>query len=208
CALASHALYDSRPLTLAEGTRYVSKWSEGNDPLERLARFPTALTNSVAGIPPDLAANYQGKLNDSRYKFRFTFEESPRAFSSARPLATALLVLAACGAWVMLRGARPLRSLAAACLAILLWNAGLHAFWGVGLFLYSQHWQLAFCLLLAGPLFAPRRFEWAGIALVFGFTLAVVAGRCLPLDVSSGRGSHSCSDSPSRWWPRTGWWVG
>jgi predicted membrane protein len=174
-ALASLALYDSRPLTASEGVRYVSKWSEDNQPLERLARFPTALANSVAGIPPNLATNYQGRLNDSKYKFRFTYEDAAGVFSSARPLATLVLVLSLCGGWVMWRGARTLRGLAAASLAILVWNAGLHAFWGVGFFLYSQHWQLAFCLLLLGPLFIPKRFALAASGLIAALTLAVAA---------------------------------
>jgi len=199
-ALASSAVYDSRPLTLAEGTRYVSKWTQGNEPLERLSGFPSALANSVAGVPPKLAANYQANLNDSRYKFRFTFENAPRAFSADRPLATGLLILAVCGGWIMLRGVRPVRSLAAASLAILAWNAGLHAFWGVGLFLYSQHWQLAFCLLLLGPLFLPRRFQLAASVLIAALTLAVAAQNFMVGRVMLAHFSHP--EAPAALTPR------
>ncbi|MCP4038636.1 MAG: hypothetical protein GY733_16975 [bacterium] len=169
------AVYDVRPLNLEQGKRYVTKWTENNDPVARLAHFPTAMVNSVAGLAPDLAPNYQGQLNDSRYKFRFSYETTPSAFSTSRPLALVLLCAAALGAWAFASGDIRLRSAAAASFAILLTNAILHAFWGVGHFLYSQHWQLAFTLFLIGPMLLPGRGRVGGGLLVLGITLAVVA---------------------------------
>ena len=169
------AIYDMRPLNFQEGERYITKWSEGNDRLARFAQFPTALVNSVAGVPPDRAPNYQGQINDSRYKFRFTFDTTPGAFSGSRPLAWLLLMTSLLGGIVLARGDTQQRCAAAASLLILAGNALLHSFWGVGHFLYSQHWQPVFCLLLAGPLFLRGRARVAGAGLVAAITLAVAA---------------------------------
>jgi len=174
-ALVSFTLYDSRPLTAEAGVRYVSKWTEGNDPSQRAAWFPTAAANSVVGTQPLLSDNYQARKNTSRYLFRFTFDDTPGVFSAARPIATVLVVVAFIGGALMLRGSSTQRAVAGASLAILGFNAVLHTFWGVGHFLYSQHWHLAFCLLLIGVLAAPRRFELVANVALVALTLAVLA---------------------------------
>lgn len=74
----------------------------------------------------------------------------------------------------MFRGSRPQRAALWAALAILLVNGALHSFWGVGHFLYSQHWHLAFSLLVVGPLFAAARFQLASRVVLLATLLAVV----------------------------------
>ncbi len=174
-AVISHGLYESRPLEASEGVRYIKTWSRNNDPLIRAAQFPTALANSIVATNPTLADNYQGRVHDARYQFRFSLEGLPGVFTRARPFATVLLLLAAIGALAMLRAQPQTRNIATAALVIVICNFTLHAFWGVELLLYSLHWLQAFSLLTVGMLFLPARFETAGIVLLGIFTAAIGA---------------------------------
>jgi hypothetical protein len=94
-------------------------------------------------------------------------------FSTSRPLGSLLLALALAGAIAMWAGTRTQRTLMLAALAILIFNKWLHAFWGVGHFLYSQHWNLAFSVLVVGSLFATGRALRVGQAIVFATVVAV-----------------------------------
>ncbi len=170
---ASQGLYGGRPLEVAEGARYVETWTRDNDPLARAAEFPTALANSIAATYPVTVQNYQAKLHDSKYQFRFTFEGRPRVFTAERPFATMLVLLSIVGAITMMRSEPLVRNAAAAALAIFSFNFVLHSFWGVEHFLYSQHWIQALTLLIAGVLFLPRRFEAPGLALMGILTVAI-----------------------------------
>ena len=170
---ASYSLYDSRPLNTEEGARYISKWTEGNVPFDRALWMATAASNSITAKPPELVNNYQADKNNSRYKFRFTYDRTPSVFSTSRPLGSLLLALALAGAIAMWAGTPTQRTIMLAALAILIFNKWLHAFWGVGHFLYSQHWNLAFSVLVVGPLFATGRALRVGQAIVFATVVAV-----------------------------------
>ncbi|MEO1916146.1 MAG: hypothetical protein ABGW98_20075, partial [Myxococcales bacterium] len=170
---ASYSLYDSRPLNTEEGARYISKWTEGNVPFDRALWMATAASNSITAKPPELVNNYQADKNNSRYKFRFTYDRTASVFSTSRPLGSLLLALALAGAIAMWAGTPTQRTMMLAALAILIFNKWLHAFWGVGHFLYSQHWNLAFSVLVVGPLFATGRALRVGQAIVFATVVAV-----------------------------------
>ena len=174
-AIVSHGLYESRPLEMSEGVRYIDTWSRDNNPIERAAGFPTALANSIVAINPIPAHNYQARLHDAQYKFRFSFEGRPEVFTAARPFATTLLLFAIAGGVAMWRSEPRVRYVAAASIAIVIFNFVLHAFWGVEVFLYSQHWLQAFSLLAVGVLFLPDRFATAALLLMTTFTLAIAA---------------------------------
>jgi hypothetical protein len=133
----------------------------------RAVRFPVALLDTLAPpLPNTLSSSGGGAAGHDPRVVRFTFRddldsiaaddrrvaatERPPAQPWRRAAVAALLAAALLFALVRLRAAPPkLRIVAAAALAILVFNALLHTCFGLESFLYSQHWHAALIVVLA-----------------------------------------------------------
>jgi hypothetical protein len=100
-------------------------------------------------------------------------------------LGLAVLALLLAGAPLTFATRGPWRVLGQASLAVLGFNAALHAAWGSAPFLYSQHWHLSAVLLLAIPLAAGERHKGPRTAALALLALALaVHNAALARDMS------------------------
>ena len=130
--------------------REVFGFHLSDDPLRKLRRFPTAVAQSLA--PPSVERE---PIKDiGRHNSGFTLEASPGVFSVADPLGLAVLILLVAGTAGAL-SAPTTRSIATASLGILA-LCWLMSVWGEETHLYSQHWNLAAVVLIAGLMKGPR----------------------------------------------------
>lgn len=153
---------------------YIFTWSRLNDIADRAAAFPAALAHSVAtGIPPGrqlLAPSLRAK-----YSWRFTLDAQETLagrFQWRYPVPIFVLLIAAAGAFSLLRAGRRARCACVASLLIIAFNWGFHAMWGVDMFLYSQHWHLSLLVVIAGVFFFTP--PWA-VPIRVGMALLVAA---------------------------------
>lgn len=120
-----------------------------------LQRLPSFLPIAVASFAAPDSNRIPQRLNDekARYDFQLTLEEgrysSPLAIAAATAVAALLLAGLCCGYRCARQGGRREWALLVVVLGTFAFNAVLHAGWGSEYFLYSQHWLLAGCLLLA-----------------------------------------------------------
>jgi len=149
-AALSGALYELSGVDLAGGGEYTQRWLKPHKTLDRAAAMPSALAHTFTASEPALGRNLPARLAGSRYPYRFAIEHRDLRFCIAHGLGAAIFGLFAIGAFGYRRAGAPARWLCGASLAILAFNWGLHSAWGVDLILYSQHWQTALVVLLAG----------------------------------------------------------
>jgi hypothetical protein len=139
-----------------------------------LARFPTAVADSLA--PPEPQINRIRYLwpRGSKYRFQFTLERGPALLTVRNPLGTVMFLALLAGAAASLRAGPTRRGLALGALAVLAFNGLFHAVWGNEFFLYSQHWLVAALVLLAG-LVPERPRVRAAVCAGLALLVAVVA---------------------------------
>jgi hypothetical protein len=123
----------------AEFTRWLA-----DDPTLKLRRFPTVIANAFA--PPALQTRPPSPRRPDIVGL--TMEGSPNIFTLRDPFGLTLFLLLLVGGAcsLALAATRPLAVASAAILAF----CWLLSVWGEDTFLYSQHWQLAAVVLLAG----------------------------------------------------------
>ena len=137
--------------------------------------FPAALVNTILPLPPAVVENPLGVAGDAPFKIMFTFEdnqESRRIWNPRGVLVMVLLGLGCVGAWLR----RSNLGLAiSAGLFVILFNAVLHWTFGEELFFYSQHWQSALALIVAGGVGIARSGSaLRSSALITGILAALV----------------------------------
>jgi hypothetical protein len=122
---------------------------------ERLAVFPFALSNTF--LPPMPNVIDIISVTKTPYSFQFSFE-GQRAWSH-------FIVIVALIGWSALTlrwQDRATRYLFGTAATVIAYNWALHLFFGDELFLYSQHWQMAMMMILAGLLRPDPKFGTAG----------------------------------------------
>jgi hypothetical protein len=144
------SLYELKEVDLAGGSEYTQRWLKTHRALDRAAAMPSAFAHTFTAPAPGLGRNLPATLAGSKYPYRFLIEHREWRFCVDHWLGAVFFALFAIGAFGYRRAEAPARWLCGASLAILGFNAGLHAVWGVDLILYSQHWQMALVVLLAG----------------------------------------------------------
>jgi hypothetical protein len=149
-AAAFGSAYQLKGVDLAGGGEYVERWLKLQRTVDRATAMPSALAHTFAAPEPSLGRNMPARLGGSRYQYRFLTAHREQHFCFDHWLGVVFVGLFALGAVGYRRAPPPARWLCGASLAIIAFNWGLHAVWGVDLILYSQHWQLALLVLLAG----------------------------------------------------------
>ncbi|NLO79595.1 MAG: hypothetical protein GX093_04690 [Xanthomonadaceae bacterium] len=149
------ALYGGADNTVGRLVRFTTDYMRDGGPLQALAGYPMQLVASIVG-PETLVVPDRLVQEGARYDFQFSLEGARfvGGLSQAAALSVAALLVAGCAHGLRSLVARNRGELALFVTAIgtLLFNGLLHAFWGNGYFLYSQHWQFASWILLAWPL--------------------------------------------------------
>jgi hypothetical protein len=153
-AVVSGAGYQLKGVDIAGGSEYVQRWMKLHRAGERAVAMPSAFAHTFAAPEPSLGPNVPARLGGSRYQYRFLTAHRERGFCFDHWLGAVFVVLLVLGGFGYRRAPPPARWLCGASLAILVFNWGLHSIWGVDLILYSQHWQMALMVLLAGLYFA------------------------------------------------------
>lgn len=166
------AHYELKGVDFAGGREYTQRWLKAHRVADRAAAMPAAFAHTLVAPEPALGRNLPARLGGSRYQYRFLIEHREWRFCFDHLLGAVFFGLFAVGALGYRRAPPPGRWLCGASLAILAFNWGLHAFWGVDLILYSQHWQIALVVLLAGLY---RAFPSAQAAVTAGLLLLVIA---------------------------------
>jgi len=150
-AVVASVLLATALLATAFGAAYQLKVHRAG---ERAIAMPSALAHTFAAPEPSLGPNVPARLGGSRYQYRFLVAHRERGFCFDHWLGVVFVGLFVLGGIGYRRAPTPARWLCGASLAILIFNWGLHSIWGVDLILYSQHWQMALLVLLAGLYFA------------------------------------------------------
>lgn len=199
-ALAGNLAY-GQPVDLARELAHKSTHAAGSSPAfaGRMAALPGALADTFA--PPAPIAGYIPDPSDEAMCIRvleLPSDPAPRATW----LGLAVLALILAGALLTFAARGPWRTLGSASLAVLAFNAALHAGWGSAPFLYSQHWHLSALVLLAIPLAAGERLKRPRTAALALLALALaVHNAALARDVSeklrAGPLYRDCSSVPS-----------
>jgi hypothetical protein len=141
-----------------------------DDVLQRLADFPTALSNTVVSTMPRLTPM---SIEPRTHRLGFTFSQATGIFRRQRIVGSVVfvilvLVVARAPAW---SGER--RAIAIASILIITFNAILHAFWGSELFLYASHWLIPLVVLMGGFLKLHPRTERMCVAVFAALCVAV-----------------------------------
>ncbi len=142
--------YQLKGVDIAGGSEYTQRWMKLHRTVDRATSMPSALAHTFAAPEPGLGRNLPARLGGSRYQYRFLTAHREQRFCFDHWLGAVFIGLFAIGAFGYRRAPPPARWLCGASLAILVFNWGLHSVWGVDLILYSQHWQMALMVLLAG----------------------------------------------------------
>lgn len=117
-------------------------------------------SNSILGIFPITLPN----------QFCEDIEVTCNKISFIRQTVSAPLMICATGVlfWAIASSKKHWQSVHFLCLWILGYNLLLHTFFGREMFLYSQHWVTALCLILFAPLAKRRLLSYLLLALVIG----------------------------------------
>ncbi len=155
--------YQLKGVDIAGGGEYVQRWMRLPRTVERATAMPSALAHTFAAPEPGLGRNIPARFGGARYQYRFLTAHREQRFCFDHWLGAVFIALFALGGFGYRRAPpaaherserKPCESgprwLCGASLAILAFNWGLHSVWGVDLILYSQHWQAALVVLLAG----------------------------------------------------------
>lgn len=191
--IASAPLYDLRDVDPGGGVFFTRQWLHEEGRVDRAFHLIGIFAATFAAPEIEERENPSALGRHSRYVTMFEVPVRPFGWL-ASPGALAMLGLLAAGAVGLARGPRPARFMLGASLALLAFNALLHTFWGSGLILYSQHWQIALVVLLAGLGFWPAFSSRAPRALALGFgvlALALAAGNARAL-----AWMHAALDAP------------
>jgi hypothetical protein len=152
-ALVGYHAYGRQPKELFVGAAR----GEGmrSDLLDRAAKYPVALADTLVAPMPVLIDNEPAIRNNHKFKRCFSLGKGSEFSTLGRGLSLLLVALVGMGGVAMLRGTPRDRAVGAALWGILLFNGVFHSFWGTGLFLYSGHWFVPELLLLSGCFLIP-----------------------------------------------------
>ncbi|MGB8275054.1 MAG: hypothetical protein WCF16_07265 [Alphaproteobacteria bacterium] len=143
------------------------------DPARNVLAFPRALGDAFAPAALRVKVNVTGIEHHQAHETQFSLEDGEEIWRAPLRVAGVIAAAMVLGAGLGLRRSFPQRHLILASLCILVFSGVLHAFWGDGYFLYSQHWLMA-SLVLLFPLFVePRTARPA--AIVFAVIVPLVA---------------------------------
>ena len=127
-----------------------------DDPLQRLADFPTALTNTVVSTAPRLVPM---AIEPRTHRLGFTFLGTMGIFRRERIAGTLVFTFLVLGIARGLAWSGQRRAIAIGSILIIAYNGILHSFWGSELFLYASHWLIPLVVLMAGFLKLHPRAE-------------------------------------------------
>lgn len=164
--------YSLEPVPLASTARDVSGHGLRSafvpDSLSaRVVELPAHALASIVSPSADKIRNPLAEKNSNRYQFGFSFIES--AVTPWRVVVSWVLMLTGLALTLPRLASSPL---ARACAAVFVFNAALHAAWGLELFLYSQHW-LAFLVFAVAA--ALQRAGAYGAAALWAVGVGVAA---------------------------------
>ena len=158
------------PATPIERLRSFATDYRRDDPLRRLADFPTALANTVVSTAP---RRVPMAIEPRTHRLGFTLQGTTGIFRRERIVGTLVF------AFLILAVARALawsgqgRAIAIGSILIIAYNGILHSFWGSELFLYASHWLIPLVVLMAGFLKLHPRAEGVCAAAFAALCVAV-----------------------------------